>query len=157
MDWISSILKPLFSSLFNAINEWWKAEKAASAEWEGKARKIQMESLIEGKRIETEAFEESKKAVIPATPTDWNKMHCGGAVLLLISFIFLSGCFRFYVSAREYKPILKIPPAPELKDTETPWNNREKKIVKWSSQLKSIIEKYNLWAKNANEENGYIK
>jgi hypothetical protein len=149
-----TVLETLFKSVASAIIDWWKNEKAEAAAWEAKARKVQMESMKEGKRIELEAYRKAKKIKASKSPAEWNKKHAASAIVLLFCFL-TSGCFRFYVAAREYKPVLEKPEAPTMEDITTPWSKREQKLVKWSEQLEMMIDEYNEWAKANNRKNGY--
>ena len=109
----------------------------------------------EGIEVEKKAAKKAKELIASSTPTEWNKRHCGRAVVLILCCLFLSGCFRFYVSAREYKPVIEAPPAPKLEDTTTPFSEREQKIVKWAEQLEAALKEYNEWAASNNKQNGY--
>ena len=155
MDWVSAILKPLFQSIFDTIVEWWKEERAAAAQFEAKAKQIQMDSMVEAKEIEKKMIKAAKDHQQSTSPSEWNKRHAATAGILLFCCLFMSGCFRFYVAAREYKPVIEIPPAPVLEDVNTPFTNRELQIVGWAEKLESMIKEYNNWAEMNNKKNGF--
>lgn len=77
------------------------------------------------------------------------------SVLIIASCLPLSGCFRFYVSAREYKPILPIPEAPVLTE-DAPFDNADfQAMVDYSMRLEVVIDSYNKLAHKNNIENGF--
>ena len=72
--------------------------------------------------------------------------------LICLSF---SGCFRFYVAAREYKPVLPTPVAPELTEN-APFDNPDfTALVEYSMKLEAVIDSYNKSAHANNVANGF--
>lgn len=166
MSW-AAILKPIASALFETVVDWFKdwyqQEKREAAEWAAKSRERQMESLKEGRQLETEMRVARDAAVATSSVAEWNKKakarnernRALGLVALLMCSVCLSGCFRFYVSAREYKPYLPLPKQPTLSEAAPMDNQDFQKVLQYVAELEAVVDTYNEKARLSNFENGF--
>lgn len=166
MSW-AAVLKPIASALFETVVDWIKGwyeqERREAAEWAAKSRERQIESLKEGRTLETEMKEARNAAVAASSAAEWNARAAArnkrnqaiGALGLVLCCFMLSGCFRFYVSAREYKPVLPVPEQPELSE-EAPFDNSDfQAVLQYVAELEAVIDHYNQRAVESNIENGF--
>lgn len=166
MTWVA-ILKPIASALFETVVDWFKSwyeqERREAAEWAAKSRERQMESLKEGRQLEAEMRVAREAAVAASSVAEWNnkakarneRNRTLGLVALLICTACLSGCFRFYVSAREYKPYLPVPQQPVLSETAPISDQDFLKVLQYVAELQAVVDTYNEKARLSNFENGF--
>lgn len=166
MSW-ASVLKPiaeaLFSTIVDAIKSWYEQEKREAAEWAAKSRERQIESFKEGRVLEAGMREARETAVAASSVAEWNRQAAernrknralAVAGLLFCTFA-LSGCFRFYVSAREYKPYIQVPTQPTLSE-DAPMDNADfRAVLQYSTELQSVVDFYNEQARRSNIQNGF--
>lgn len=170
MAW-TAIIKPIASALFETLVDWFKSwyeqERREAAEWSAKAREHQMDSMKEGIALERKLKEEMVKPVEVVSLEEWNKeakerneknrVVATTLPVLLFCLFLLSGCFRFFTAAPEYKPEIPAPPIPELSST-APINNSDfQKLLIHIKKLHNVLDVYNEAARKSNIENGYTK
>jgi hypothetical protein len=154
MKWITSIFGTLFGELLNWGTAWFEKERAASRDYEAKARKVQMDSVKEGIELEKKLTQVANETAPDAcdSPAGWNAARI--SVVCLCCFA-LSGCIRFYVAAREYRPIIPTPERPVLSG-EQQFNHEDgKALADYATKLEKVVQTYNEWAENGNKQAGF--
>lgn len=164
---LSAFLKPIAEALFSTVVDWIKGwydqERREAAEWAAKSRERQIESLKEGRALEADLREAREKAVAVSSVAEWNARAKARnkarsllpVALLLITCLPLTGCFRFYVSAREYKPYLPAPEQPTLTDAAPMDNADFRTVLQYTAELEAVIDTYNEKARISNIQNGF--
>lgn len=141
---LASIVNGLFGTALNFLKGWWDAEKAKQQEFENISLKEKLESVREAEKVVAEIREEQQK-VIPISKEEWNK---GLLVLLCVSLLTLSSCYRTVYVNREM-PVLPVPQRPTLVDSD---KRNVESLILYATKLEVTIKKYNEFALSINKK-----
>lgn len=158
----SAIAQGVVKGITSWIQQWYDRERREAAEWAAKSKEAQLESFKEGKALEQKMKNAQESAPLITNVNDWNERakqrNLANTSLLIILCLFgwmQVGCFRFYVTAREYRPIIPTPEMPLLSE-EAPFSDPDfLLLVEYIERLQSAVDLYNEKAHESNKEHGY--
>lgn len=134
---MTAFLATLFKTLLASVVEWFQGERAEADQWAAKAKEQMLDSMKEGMKEEIKLRKQLVATEAKATsfsPSDW---AAGKTLLLVISVLGLSGCFRFYVYNQQYQPVPpSLPPRPayELAEGEVV-GDREVQVIRYAATV----------------------
>jgi hypothetical protein len=149
---MGAILSAIISGIVGAILGIFEKKTAKSNEYEARSLQAQKESVVIGKKLESEIDRATAEVPVPKTAQDLDRL-LGLAPVLLFAF-FLPGCFETKVTVNQYKPEIKTP-KPKKVDGPDELTPREQALGQYAGQLRTAIGKYNAWAKKSNAQAGY--
>ena len=146
---MEKILQAITGALLNFVKLWFEQEKAKADEWNAKASAAMLESVKSAEKMKIQI--RSAEAQIPKTPAAWN---AGRVILILITFMLLSGCIVRTVYVESKFPVIEKPKRPEINNTPG-FSERESTLVGYAINLETRINMYNDLAHEHNKRNGY--